>query len=95
MTEVACGSAETVREVYLRQHIESLDCTANKLDSASSGLHSLADRLLGGEPSHDEKGDGPKACPEGIISECQDREVLLTNKAEQILAALERLQQVA
>ena len=82
------------REVYLRQHIESLDCTANKLDDASSGLHALADRLLGGRPETDHK-ENPKACPDGVIGECQDREALLMNKAEQIMVALERLQQIA
>ena len=94
MTEVAIGNTPAKREVYLRQHIESLNCIATKLEDANIGLHSLADRLLGGQQETESK-ENAKACPEGMISECQDRELLLSNKAEQILAALERLQQIA
>ena len=91
---ITIGKATTAREVYLRQHIESLDCIVGKLSDASNSLHSLADRLLGVQPETDANKD-VKACPEGVIGECQDRADLLSNKAEQILFALERLTQIA
>ncbi|MEE8428640.1 MAG: hypothetical protein V3S33_03970 [Gammaproteobacteria bacterium] len=88
------GEVATATSSYLRSHLERLDIVANKLDDANTGLHNLADRLLGTAPPEDGKG-AVQAAPDGIVGECQDRAGLLEDKADQILFALSRLQQVA
>ncbi len=89
-TETACAA----KEVYLREHITSLDESIARLEGASNGLHALADRLLGSTPEDENKAT-VQACPEGLIGECQDRQGQLTRVTDSILFALERLQQAA
>ena len=65
-----------------------------KLDNAGSGLHRLADRLLGGQPE-DDSNKVAIPVPSGAIGDCQDRANTLSRLADEIGFALDRLEQVA